>query len=181
MSREFCPLNVCLDELRALVGKGASGSFYFAGTDDSIAAITLSNGVVESVSFQGRRGDLAVELLKRMETASCTFHAEPTHSARQSVLSAYAVRWLTGGATNPAPPGNQAAAKPNDRADSEKHRKVIETIAFSFLGPIAGALCEGAFADCDTLHKVIDELAANLPSDEAKNFRSQIAKATGVQ
>lgn len=182
MSREFCPLNVCLEELRTLVEKDASGSFYLASADSSIAAITLNNGVIESVSYQGRRGDFAVELLKSMEAAKCTFRAEPTRSAKQTVLSNYAVRWLTGSATNPAPPPKQAAApKPNDRADIEKYRKVIETITFPFLGPIAGAVCESAFADCNNLQQVIDELAANLPPDEARRFRSEVAKATGVK
>lgn len=186
MSRQFCPLRVCLEELRALVEKRVSGSFYLAGTDNNIAAITLNNGAIESVSYQGRRGDFAVELLKSMESASCTFRAEETRSSKQTALSNYAVRWLTGGAAataaSPAPVPSQAAtAGPNGRADIGKHRKAIETITFSFLGPIAGALCSSAFADCNDLRQIIEELAANLPPDEARRFRNEIAKATGVK
>ncbi len=183
MSRQFCPLGVCLDELRALVQKSASGSFYLAGTDNSIAAITLSNGVIEAVSFQGRRGDFAVELLKSVEKATCSFRAEPARSSRQSQLSNYAVRWLTGGAESSDSSPNQISAipTPGGRSDINKHRKIIETITFAFLGPIAGTVCEGVFADCGDLRQVIDELAANLPPDEAGIFRNEVAKATGMK
>jgi hypothetical protein len=179
MSREFHPLAACLDQLRELVQSGASGNFYLAGTDNSIGAITLNNGVVEAVNFQGRRGDFAVELLKKVELAKCSFRAEPGRAAKHSQLSNHAVRWLTGGVTNPAPPPNIAAAA--DRADINLHRKAIESITFAFLGPIAGAVCEGAFADCASVRQAIDELAANLPADEATQFRNEVAKATGVR
>jgi hypothetical protein len=180
MSREFHPLAACLDQLRELVQSGASGNFYLAGIDNSIGAITLNSGVVEAVNFQGRRGDFAVELLKNVETAKCSFRAEPSRAAKQSQLSNHAVRWLTGGVTNPAPPANTVAAA-GDRAEIDRHRKAIESITFAFLGPIAGAVCESTFADCAGIRQVIDELAANLPADEAAHFRNEVAKATGVR
>jgi hypothetical protein len=178
MSRDLRPLAECLQDLSKLAQNGASGNFYLAGADNQIGAITLNNGTIEAVNFQGRRGDLAVELLKSLETAKCSFRAEPARSAKYSQLSATAVRWLTGGAGNPAP---VAAALPTGRVDIERHRKAIESVTFAFLGPIAGAVCEGVFDDCNTVQQVIHELAANLPPSEAAQFRSEIEKATGIK
>jgi hypothetical protein len=182
MSREIHPMGACLDHLRELVQTGASGNFYLAA-DNNIGAITLNSGTIVSVNFQGRRGDLAVELLKTVEMASCSFRAEPARGTKHSQLSNYAIRWLTGGASNPAPVASIATAtrSATDRAEIEQHRKTIESITFRFLGPIAGAVCESAFADCGTLRQVIDDLAGNLPPSEAGQFRAQIAKATGVR
>jgi hypothetical protein len=178
MSRDLRPLAECLQDLRKLAGNGASGNFYLAGADNQISAITLNNGVIEAVNFQGRRGDLAVELLKGLDVASCSFRAEPGRSPKYSQLSATAVRWLTGGSQDPAPP---KAAPPSGRAEIDRHRKTIESVAFAFLGPIAGAICESVFADCGTVQQVVHELAANLPPDEAGRFRSEIEKATGIR
>lgn len=178
MSRDLRPLAECLQDLGKLAQNGASGNFYLAAADNQIGAITLNNGTIEAVNFQGRRGDLAVELLKGVELAKCSFRAEPPRSPKYSQLSVTAVRWLTGGVSTPAP---APAAPPAGRADIERHRKAIESITFAFLGPIAAAVCEGAFADCNTVQQVIHELAANMPPNEATHFRSEIEKATGIK
>jgi len=178
MSRDFHPMAECLENLRELVKSGASGNYYLASADNQIGAVTLNNGVIEAVNFQGRRGDFAVELLKNVDMAKCSFRPEPGRSPKHSQLSAYAVRWLTGGADSPAV---TAAAAAGGKADIDRHRKAIESIAFAFLGPIASALCEGAFADCDNVPQVVEELAANLPPGEAAQFRGEIEKATGIR
>jgi hypothetical protein len=182
MSRELHSIGDCLDGLRELVKSGASGNFYLAGSDNNIAAITLNGGVIEAVNFKGRRGDFAVELLKGMETASCTFRADAPRPGRNSQLSNYAVRWLIGDAGTPAAATKApAGAEAGDNTAIQKYRSAVESIAFAFLGPIAAAVCEGAFSDCASIREVLDELAANLPPGEAEQFRNEVAKAIGVK
>jgi hypothetical protein len=177
------PIRDCLDELKELVKNGTSGNFYLAVTDSDIAVITINHGVVDAVNFQGRRGDLAVELLNSVMTARASFHAEVPRPSKNAQLSDRAVRWLTGGVVIPAPspgaPSAPAASTPNGRAELEKYRRNVESVAFTFLGPIAGAICESIFADCTSLQQAIDELAANLPSNEAAQFKDEVAKLTG--
>ena len=178
MSRDLHPMAECLEHLRKLVKSGASGNFYLASADNQIGAVTLNNGAVDAVNFQGRRGDFAVELLKALPMAKCSFRPEPGRSPKHSQLSNHAVRWLTGGAESPAVTGG---ASSGGKAEIERHRKAIEAIAFAFLGPIAGAICEGVFADSASVQEVVQELAANLPAGEATQFRNEVAKATGIR
>ncbi len=182
MSRESRPLRDCLDDLAALVKQGASGSFYLAGANNDIAAITLTAGVIESVNFQGRRGDFAVEMLKNMPMASCSFRAGAPGPSRQSQLSNHAVRWLTGGTTAaPSAGASPPASRSAGGASAAPHRKTIESIAYAFLGPIASAVCDGAFAEHSELAQVIEELAASMPPEEAGYFRKEIAKALATK
>lgn len=184
MSQELHPLRECLEELGKLVQSGASGSFYLAGPNNDIAAISILGGVIDAVNFQGRRGDFAVELMKNITIARWSFRPEQVGAAKFSQLSDSARRWLTGiptparAAPNaPAP----ATGTPTDTPDLGRYRRGVESVALSFLGPIAGTLCEGVFADCTTLAQVVDELAANLPPNEASRFRVEIARAFGPQ
>jgi hypothetical protein len=255
MSQQPGSLDACLEELRACLAEAVSGTFYLACDEYGIATITFSQGIIESVNFQGRRGDFAVELLKGMNSASCTFRGESPRAAKESELSKRAIRWLTGGDGKPpraAPDAATAAAAlpvyayrraiettsfaffgpiaavlcdgafagggdlkqivdqlasnlaPNEaasfrnavaqavdqvpavdgkggRRDIARHRQAVEKISFAFLGPIAGVLCKKAFAECGDLQQVIDELAGNLPPNEAGNFRDEIARATRLQ
>ncbi|MBI5786215.1 MAG: hypothetical protein HZA64_12230 [Rhodocyclales bacterium] len=183
---ELRPITECLEGLRDLIRKGSTGSVYLADGGDNIAVIVINLGTVEAINFQGRRGDFAVELLKGVPTASFSFHPGKTGSPKSSQLSNSAVRWLTDGAAAPAaqpasPPAPMPVAKasePGDRSKLLQHRHDVESIAFGFLGPIAGALCEEVFADSTSLRQVVDILAANLPPNEATQFRSQVQKAT---
>lgn len=184
---ELRPLQECLAGLRELIGNGSTGSVYLADGADNIAVIVINQGSIEAINFQGRRGDFAVELLKGVTAASLSFHPGKTGSPKSFQLSGSAVRWLTDGATapvvRPASPSAAApaakAVEPVERNNLAIHRRDIESIAFAYLGPIAGALCEEVFADCTSLRQVVDILAANLPQNEALQFRNQVQKATG--
>jgi hypothetical protein len=179
MSRDLCPIRECLDELTKLVKSGASGNFYLAGPDNDIVAITILRGGIDAVNFQGRRGDFAVELMKDLEIARWSFRAEQISSAKYSQLSDSARRWLTGLPTpaRVAPSVSAPSANtPSGEPDLGKYRRSVESIALSFMGPIAVTLCESAFADCSTFVQVVDELATNLPASEASRFRNEIAK-----
>jgi hypothetical protein len=189
---ELRPIKECLEGLRELIREGSTGSVYLADDGDNIAVIVLNQGAVEAINFQGRRGDFAVELLKSVPAASFAFHPGKTGSPKSFQLSASAVRWLTDGAAGPAarpvaPPAPSApapqpvpkAGEPVERNNLAQHRRNIESIAFTYLGPIAGALCEEVFADSTSLRQVIDILAASLPPNEALQFRTQVQKATG--
>lgn len=185
MSQELRPLRECLESLRELVRKGASGSLYLADAGDNIAVVVINQGAVDAVNFQGRRGDFAVELLKSVPAASISFHPEVPRSAKNFQLSASATRWLTDGAAAPSarPAAVTPAPRPPEAAEKSevaKHRRSIEAVAFSYLGPIAGALCDAVFSDHSDLPQVIDALAANLPANEAAQFRSDVAKATAA-
>lgn len=183
---ELHPIKECLDGLRQLIREGATGSVYLADGADNIAVIVINQGAVEAINFQGRRGDFAIELLKSVSTASLSFHPGKTGSPKSSQLSNSAVRWLTDGASAPparpaGPPAAVSAANAAESADRNnllRHRRDVESIAFTFLGPIAGALCEEVFADGTSLRQIVDILAANLPPNEATQFRSQVQKAT---
>ncbi len=178
MSQALGPLTACLEELQACLAERGSGTFHLSCDDGSMAAIELSSGIIETVTFRERRGDFAVEFLKSVKSASCNFRREPPRTARESELSKRAIRWLAGGDGNSARPSREStAAGPAVGA----HRRAIETISFAFLGLIAGVACERAFADCTDLKQVIDALASELPPNEAGNFRYEIAKATGVK
>jgi hypothetical protein len=190
---ELRPIKECLEGLRELIRNGSTGSVYLADGSDNIAVIIINQGAVEAINFQGRRGDFAVELLKSVPAASISFQAGRTGSPKSFQLSGSAVRWLTDGATGPAarpvatavppPPPPPVpvpkASEPGDRNNLARYRRDIESIAFSYLGPIAGALCEEVFADSTSLRQVVDILAASLPPNEALQFRNQVQKATG--
>jgi hypothetical protein len=185
---ELRPIKECLEGLRELIRQGSTGSVYLSDDSDNIAVIVINQGAVEAINFQGRRGDFAVELLKGVSTASLSFHPGKTGSPKSFQFSASAVRWLTDGAAGPAarpvaPPAPVTmpapkAGEPVERNNLAQYRRVIESIAFTFLGPIAGPLCEEVFADSASLRQVVDILAANLPPNEALQFRSQVQKAT---
>ncbi len=198
MSRRVFPLGVCLDELRALRDEEASGTFYLTCSDNDVAAIALGNGVVESVSFRGRHGDFAVELLKSIDAASHSFVAEPPWTVKESGLSKRASRWLTGADKRSASPVvlAQAAAisagsaisataanavdvakAANKRPNGNRRREAIESVTFAFLGPIAEIVCASAFAESGSLDEVLDRVVSNLPPGEVRSFRNDIAKA----
>ncbi|MBI4997016.1 MAG: hypothetical protein HZC22_08975 [Rhodocyclales bacterium] len=187
---ELRPIKECLEGLRDLITKGSTGSVYLADGGDNIAVIVINQGAVEAINYQGRRGDFAVELLKSVTTASFSFHPGKTGSPKSIQLSASAVRWLTDGAAGPAarpvatpapaPLPAPKASEPGERNNLARFRDEIESIAFTYLGPIASALCEEVFADSASLRQVVDILAANLPPNEAAQFRNQVQKATGA-
>ncbi len=173
MSRQLGPVGASLDELRGYLQRGSSGTFYLVGVDDSVAAIVIASGVVESVSYQGRHGDFAVELLKNLKSASSTFESAPRRVAKESELSKRAVRWLTGADAGAAAPGRGArsAALPADR-----YRGLIEAACFAYFGPIATIVCDGVFKSAADVNSAIDALAAKLAPDEAAAFRLAIAR-----
>lgn len=177
------PIKECLDSLRELIRKGSTGSVYLADGGNNVAVIVVNQGAVEAVNFQGRRGDFAVELLKNVPAASFSFHPDKTASPKSIQLSGSAVRWLTDGAVRPvAPPAatpQPKASEPVERNNLAQYRREIESITFAYLGPIAGALCEEVFAGSTSLRQIIDVLAANLPPNEASQFRTQVQQATG--
>ena len=174
MSQELGPLAACLDELRTHLENGVSGSFCLTLVDNSVATIALASGIIETVDFQGRHGDFAFELLKGIKSASCTFRSEPPRTVKESRLSKRAIRWLTGADEKSAASVRRTA--PGGLV-ADRHRRAIETISFSFLGPIAGVICDSAFARSGDLKQVVDELAGNLAPAEAENFRNAVAKA----
>jgi hypothetical protein len=186
MSREIHSLRACLGALQKLMQLGANGTFYLVDADNEIAAITLHDGVIEEVGYHGHRGDAAVNLIKALPSASTLFHAGSTRAARHSQLSAHALNWL-GGMDTVAPESSTASAGRSSpppvpagrKAVSAGQRKAVEAIAFTYLGPVAPTVCAAAFADFDELDPVVDEIAAMLPPEEAKNFRSEITKAIG--
>jgi hypothetical protein len=191
---ELRPIKECLEGLRDLITKGATGSVYLSDGGDNIAVIVINQGAVEAINYQGRRGDFAVELLKSVSTASFSFHPGKTGSPKGIQLSSSAVRWLTDGAAGPAarpvvtpapaplpaPPPAPKAGEPGERNNLARFRHDIESIAFSYLGPIASALCEEVFADSASLRQVVDILAANLPPNEATQFRNEVQKVTSA-
>lgn len=88
----------------------------------------------------------------------------------------------TWGQIHGAEPGSRSVCRaPAAGLPIDRYRGTVETISFAFLGPIAGVVCKRAFADCSDLQQVIDELASNLPPNEAGSFRNEIARATGVK
>lgn len=175
MSQDQRPIRECLNELTKLIQSGASGSFYLASPDNDIAVISILRGTIDAVNFQGRRGDWAVELLKDLKIARCSFHTEQVGAAKYSQLSEPARRWLTGapGPTRATAPSSNTQ---NDKPDLGRYRRSVESVALSFLGPMARTLCDSVFADCTTLAQAVDELAANLPPEEAARFRGELGK-----
>ncbi len=119
--------------------------------------------------------------MKSITLARWSFRAEQMGSSKFTQLSANARRWLTGMPTpaRVAPTAAPTANTPMGTADLDKYRRSVESIALAFLGPIASTLCESVFADCSTFAQVIDELAANLPPNEASRFRAETAKIIG--
>lgn len=173
MSREPRSLQACLGDLREIAEQRLSGTFFLEAADGSVAAITVRDGVIETVSYQGRRGDSAVAQLQQMASAVCSFRLETPRISNTAPPSRQAVEWLAGRAPAPAEPQGTASAA----GDFGRYRAAVQAIAMDYLGPVAPVLCEAAFAECATIEQVIDELASKLPGDEAGVFSAAAFKA----
>ncbi|MCC4603594.1 hypothetical protein [Xanthomonas campestris] len=190
MSNEFRPLIEVLRELRALALKKASGFLFVVTEENHSCIVRLNAGQIEEVVFRMLRNDEAVQRLTMVNAAKARFQADPGAGlGKPSLLSEDSRQWLMGGfeqdlgdapapvrtpvapapvpvptpAASPAPvpPANGGADAPDDRV-----RDALEKVALNYLGPIAGMLCDEAWAASSDIEQVLSQLGANLATPQ---------------
>ncbi|QJD67851.1 hypothetical protein HG421_09100 [Xanthomonas campestris pv. badrii] len=190
MSNEFRPLIEVLRELRALALKKASGFLFVVTEENHSCIVRLNAGQIEEVVFRMLRNDEAVQRLTMVNAAKARFQADPGAGlGKPSLLSEDSRQWLMGGfeqdlggapapvrapvapapvpvptpAASPAPvpPANGGADAPDGRV-----RDALEKVALNYLGPIAGMLCDEAWAASSDIEQVLSQLGANLATPQ---------------
>lgn len=190
MDSEFRPLSQILRELGPLVARRASGFFFIVTEDNHSCTIRLRNGQIDDVAFSRMRNDDAVQLLSHVDLARARFQAIAVSAAgSRGTLSEASLRWLLGGfesapaarrpettSARPAASGALAGNLPGAQ------REQVEQLALNHFGPIAGLLCDEAFASAGDIRQVLAQLAANLPTrQEADRFLDEAATTLGLR
>ncbi|WDJ99976.1 hypothetical protein JH262_10490 [Xanthomonas campestris pv. incanae] len=194
MSTEFRPLIEVLRELKALALKKASGFLFVVTEENHSCIIRINAGQIEEVVFRMLRNDEAVQRLTMVGAAKARFQVDPgAGMGKPSLLSDDSRQWLMGGfeqdlggapapvrapvaaAPVPAPATPVATSAPasvgNGAAPDDAVRQALERVALNYLGPIAGMLCDEAWAASSDIEQVLSQLAANLATpQEAQKF-----------
>ncbi|MEQ7418673.1 hypothetical protein ABQE70_03515 [Xanthomonas campestris pv. campestris] len=194
MSTEFRPLIEVLRELKALALKKASGFLFVVTEENHSCIIRINAGQIEEVVFRMLRNDEAVQRLTMVGAAKARFQVDPgAGMGKPSLLSEDSRQWLMGGfeqdlggapapvrapvaaAPVPAPATPLATSAPasvgNGAAPDDAVRQALERVALNYLGPIAGMLCDEAWAASSDIEQVLSQLAANLATpQEAQKF-----------
>ncbi|MEA9884707.1 hypothetical protein VDG05_10175 [Xanthomonas campestris pv. raphani] len=194
MSTEFRPLIEVLRELKALALKKASGFLFVVTEENHSCIIRINAGQIEEVVFRMLRNDEAVQRLTMVGAAKARFQVDPgAGMGKPSLLSEDSRQWLMGGfeqdlggapapvrapvaaAPVPAPATPVATSAPasvgNGAAPDDAVRQALERVALNYLGPIAGMLCDEAWAASSDIEQVLSQLAANLATpQEAQKF-----------
>jgi len=188
MSNEIRPFSTVLHELNTLVGSKSSGFLFLVTNENAAATIRLRNGTIEEVSFANRHNDEAVQLLMKVPGARARFQPSVMAAipSKYGPLSAASLEWLMsapdasatapGSATHAAPPAAISAITTPDLRP--KQRPVVEAIALTYFGPIAGLLCEEAFGESRDIERILVQIASNLAERaEADRFLAEARKA----
>ncbi|WP_394541100.1 hypothetical protein PRJ39_11770 [Lysobacter enzymogenes] len=203
MSNEFRPLVQVLRELKTLAHKRVSGFAYIVTEDNHSCIVRLHQGQVQEVVYRMLRNEEAVQRLSMVAAARVRFENSGVAAlpAGRAPLSEGSVEWLLGGfehdlggqqyqyappsmpASAPRANGAGAGAAPAPAASAgaanPRARQALEQVALSYLGPIAGLLCQEALdASGGDPHKAIAQLAGQLYSQqEAQRFSEQARTA----
>ncbi|GLQ94959.1 hypothetical protein [Dyella acidisoli] len=183
MVSDFRPLIEVLRELRTLMQKKMSGYFFIATENNHSSTILLRNGQVDEVTFSRYRSDEAVKQLANVSAARARFQPGAIGaSVSRTPLGEAALQWLLGGFENDAGMRQRTAAVPEQRVaptgDPATYRDAIEKVALSYLGPIAGLLCDEAFSSSKDLEQILQQIGSNLSTPE--EFRRFLAEARAV-
>lgn len=181
MANETQPLATVLGELRALIGRKATGFLFIVTEDNHSASIRLRDGHIDEVNFRNRFNDDAVQFLAQVTGARARFQPGPVSPSKRPPLGESAMQWLLGRRDNPgAAPAPSAATSASAEAAPTlaQLRPAIEKVALNYLGPIASLLCEEAFAGTDDVEQALRHIALNLPErDEADRFINEARAA----
>lgn len=188
MASGFRPLSEILRELGPLTERKASGFFFIVTDDNHSCTIRLRSGQIDEVSYSRHRNDEAVQLLSRVHAARARFQPITISAAgSRGTLGEASLRWLLGGFEHdigtrlPSVPSRDADDAGSTAAPPLPHqRAIVEKLALHHLGPIAGLLCDEAFAGNRGIEQALGQIAANLPSAaEAQRFLAEARTALG--
>jgi hypothetical protein len=178
MSTELQSLQTILRELKELVGRRASGFLFIVTDDNRSASIRLRGGHIDEIGFKNRFNDEAVELLSQVTGARARFQPGATTPSKRPPLGDAALLWLLGGLQNQVPARTSNSPAVNHAGPTSSLRQRVEQIALTYLGPIAGLLCDEAFAGSNDLERAMQQIAANLPDpDEHGRFIADVRAA----
>ncbi|BAV97637.1 hypothetical protein [Lysobacter enzymogenes] len=198
MSNEFRPLVQVLRELKSLAHKRSSGFAYVVTEDNHSCIVRLHQGQVQEVVYRMLRNEEAVQRLSMVAAAKMRFESSGIAALPpgRAPLAESSVEWLLGGfehdlggqqyqyapaaVPSPAPGAASASAPAVEAVVVNPHvRQTLEQIALSYLGPIAGMLCQEAFdAAGGDPQRAIVQLAGQLYSQqEAQRFSEEARKA----
>lgn len=197
MSNEFRPLVQVLRELKMLAQKRSSGFAYIVTEDNHSCIVRLNQGQVQEVVYRMLRNEEAVQRLSMVASAKVRFESSGVAALPpgRAPLAESSVEWLLGGfehdlggqqyqyapASVPAPAPGAPASGPAapEVAVNPRTRQALEQVALSYLGPIAGMLCQEALeAAGGDPGKAIAQLAGQLYSQqEAQRFSEEARKA----
>jgi hypothetical protein len=191
MASEMRPLRTVMREVLALVAQKATGALLIVTEDNRFASIRLRAGKIDEVSFKNRYNDEGVELLSQVHTLRARFQPGLAPPTKHLPIGEAAMRWLLGGFENQQPatvsaPSHSTTSHPTTAHSTTAsgaggtdqralRREIIEHVALSYLGPIAGLLCEEAFADGKGVDQALRQVASNLTEPgEADRFVAEV-------
>lgn len=177
---EARPLSSLALDLQALCQGQRTGTLLIVTEDNNLAQVVLEKGTIVSMSFKGKHGQEALELIQHIPAGRGRFHERLTTAAKATLPTTAEILALlgsSGGRQQTMPPAQGSSARPPQTPPggmvvSPEQQTVLQTALAAFLGPIAPVVCAEYIAQSRTLEEVLQKLTAEI-SDTAAARRFQ--------
>lgn len=173
------------DELTKIVSEKLSGIMFVTSDDNKSAQMYIQNGIVVYAQCQGKKGKDAIDLMSKMNGIRFKFQKGPVPSSKIDMPSFDKIVSKIGKVSTKSNVSVKyhdkkemldAAASVNKSTLSDEKIALVREILTECIGPMALFVVEDNIGSAKTINELVDVLANELPSKQAKIFRENVEK-----
>lgn len=171
-------LKEILTELHTLHSQKATGILYITTDTNKSAQIIMDGGEIVFVYFASKLGEKAIELLANSNSGRYRFQSG-TFSGRTPLPPTLTILQILGGEDVSAS-GQAVTNVPEVPVFGDSEIALISTTLATYVGPLAGFLCNDHLKTAKSLEEGIDLLASEIPSaQQADEFKKTVLEQLG--
>ncbi len=176
MAQGHIPFPSIVAELRQLCREQRSGLLLITTDKHRLAQFNLDKGEIVFVSFQGKRGEHVLPLLRQIQGGQFRFKEKTVSTFSDPLPPTEAIlSYLGGGNGDVETVGAATSAKPPNEGLPENIKAILERALAEFIGPIAAIVCAEHLQTAKDLESAIAVLADHVPNPEhASRFKNEV-------